>query len=260
VRVLVLGGSGEGRALAERLARTPGLHVISSLAGRVAEPRLPPGVVRIGGFDGIDGLAAYLTIERIAAVVDATHPFAARITAAAATACGRLGVPLLVLRRPGWRAGDGDDWRCVPDLDTAAGAVAASPPGVVLLTVGRRGLTPFAADAVHEYLIRSVDPADGDPLPPRHTAILARGPFTVDGERDLLRAHDVTLLVTKDSGGEATAAKLVAARELGLPVVMIDRPPLPAGLPSVSSIDAAEAWAMMGSPASQSDQGFSRHI
>jgi precorrin-6A/cobalt-precorrin-6A reductase len=243
VRVLILGGTDEGRTLAERLAAGPGLDVVSSLAGRVADPRLPAGgTVRIGGFGGADGLAAHLAAVGTDAVVDATHPFAVRITEHAATACARRGIPLLVLRRPGWTAGPGDDWCRVPDATAAAAVVAGGPPGAVLLTLGRRAPATFADDARHHYVIRSVGPPDGEPLPPRHTVVLARGPFTADGERDLLLAHAITLLVTRDSGGSATAAKLTAARELALPVVMIDRPPAPSGIPIAPDAATAEEW------------------
>jgi precorrin-6A/cobalt-precorrin-6A reductase len=234
MRVLLLGGTGEARRLAARL--TPEHDVISSLAGRVAAPALPAGRTRVGGFGGTDGLAAWLATERIDAVVDATHPFAAEITAAAVTATARTGVPLLVLRRPGWTEAPGDDWRRVPSL-----AAAAEPPGErVFLTTGRDGLPVFAGDVRRWFLVRSVDPPP-PPLPPRSTVLLARGPYTVDGELELMRHHAVDVLVTKDSGGEMTAAKLTAARLLGLPVVMVDRPPMPPA-PAVATVEEAEAW------------------
>lgn len=243
MRVLILGGTGEGQVLAARLAGTPGLHLVSSLAGRVADPQLPPGEVRVGGFAGPDGLAAYLSAERVDAVIDATHPFAEQMSAQAVTACSQAGVPLLAVHRPRWVPGPGDDWRRVQDVAEAAAEAAAAPPGIVLLTVGRRGLGAFATDADHHYVIRCVDPPDrNDPLPPHHVVVLARGPFTPDVERVLFRAHGVTLLVTKDSGGAATAAKLEAARDLEVPVVMIDRPP-PALL-TTGSVDDAVRWVL----------------
>ncbi|WP_329246622.1 cobalt-precorrin-6A reductase [Actinoallomurus sp. NBC_01490] len=236
MRVLLLGGTNEARRLAAGLTRRTGFDVITSLAGRVAEPALPAGRTRVGGFGGTDGLAAWLTAERIDAVVDATHPFAAEITASAVTATTRTGVPLLVLRRPGWHEGPGDDWRRVPSL-----AAAADPPGDrVFLTTGRDGLPIFAGDDRRWFLLRSVEPPP-PPLPPRSTVLLARGPYTVEGELELMRRHAVDVLVTKDSGGEMTAAKLTAARLLGLPVVMVDRPPMPAA-PAVTTVEAAEAW------------------
>jgi precorrin-6A/cobalt-precorrin-6A reductase len=237
MRVLLLGGTGEARQLAARLAGQPGIEVISSLAGRTERPARPAGRIRVGGFGGPGELAAWLAAERIDVVIDATHPFAAAITAAAVTATARQGVPLLVLRRPGWTAGPGDDWRRVPSL---AAAAAHLPGQRVLLTVGRTGLDAFAGDSGRWFLIRSVQ-APGPPLPRRAQLIQARGPFAVADELALMRGHAIDVVVTKDSGGELTAAKLAAARELHLPVVMVDRPPVPdAG--SVTTVAAALAW------------------
>jgi precorrin-6A/cobalt-precorrin-6A reductase len=240
-RILLLAGTAEARILAERLSALRGVELVSSLAGRVSQPVLPPGQTRIGGFGDAEGLAAYLAEHRISAVVDATHPFAAQVTAHAAVACADAGLPLLVLRRPGWVAGPGDDWRRVPALPDALAVVRGERAGSVLLTLGRRGPEAFAADSARHYVIRCVDPPDGD-LPPRHTIVLDRGPFGLAGERMLLREHRVGLLVTRDSGGRWTEAKLVAARELGLPVVMIDRPPLPENVRTASAVADAEEW------------------
>jgi precorrin-6A/cobalt-precorrin-6A reductase len=234
--VAILGGTGEARRLAERLAGRPGLRVISTLAGRVREPRLPAGEVRVGGFGGPDGLAAWLRAERVDAVVDATHPFAERISHSAAAAARAAGVPVLLLRRPGWTAGDGDDWRWVGSLDEAA----ANLPGErVFLTTGRQGLAAFAGRP-EWFLVRCVDPPQ-PPLPQRMHLLLSRGPYTVDGELDLVRAHRVDVVVTKDSGGAATAAKLTAARTLRLPVVVVRRPPAP-DVPVVATVDEAVSW------------------
>jgi precorrin-6A/cobalt-precorrin-6A reductase len=236
IRVLVLGGTGEARELATALAGQPGTAVVTSLAGRVADPLLPPGEVRIGGFHG--ELAAWLRTERIDAVVDATHPFAAAITATAVSAAATAGVPLLVLRRPGWRAGPGDDWRRVPSLEAAAAAL----PGLgerVLLTTGRQGLAAFA-EVDCWFLVRTVDPP-APPTPRRMEVLLDRGPYPLDAERALLAGRRIDVLVTKDSGGAMTAAKLVAARELGLPVVMVDRPPAP-DAPTVETVEQALDW------------------
>jgi precorrin-6A/cobalt-precorrin-6A reductase len=241
VRVLVLAGTGEASALVAALHARKGIEVVSSLAGRTRVPVPPPGRVRSGGFGGAGGLAAMLGEERIDAVVDATHPFAARITAHAAAASAAAGVPLVVLRRPGWTEGPGDDWRRVPDLEAAAALL----PGLgerVFLATGRGRLAPFAALPLW-FLLRTVDPP-GPPLPARCHVVLARGPFALDGERALLREHRVDVVVTKDSGGTATAAKLVAARERGLSVVVVDRPPLPAGVVPVASV--GEALARLG--------------
>ena len=241
VRVLILGGTGEARALAAALDGQPGLEMVSSLAGRVTDPALPVGQVRIGGFGGVAGLVAYLSDDKIDAVVDATHPFAATITAHAAVAVPETGCPLLILRRPGWQESDGDRWTRVADIVAAGALVAARPPGTIFLTTGRRDLAAFAGDSSHDYVARTVDPPTGA-LPPRMTLLLDRGPYTVEGETALLRQHNVSVLVTKDSGGAMTMAKLAAARDLAVPVVMVDRPPLPAGVRVVETVDAAVQW------------------
>ena len=238
-RVLVLGGTGEARQLATALV-AQGVDVLTSLAGRVADPALPTGEVRIGGFGGAEGLADWLRASPVRAVVDATHPFAAVMTASAARAADVTGVPLLRLQRPGWSEQPGDDWRWVGSLEEAAGAVAGFAR--VFLTTGRQGLAAFAGLTAH-CLVRSVDPPE-PPLPARTTVLLARGPFTVDEELALLREHRVEVVVTKDSGGHLTEAKLTAARRLGLPVVLVRRPPLPPGVPTVATVDEAVTWAV----------------
>jgi precorrin-6A/cobalt-precorrin-6A reductase len=240
VRVLLLGGTGEARALAADLTAA-GVDVISSLAGRVSDPALPAGQTRIGGFGGAAGLAAFITDESITAVVDATHPFAGDITANAVAASAQTNRPLLILRRPGWTEQPGDAWTRVADITAAARLAAAGDPGTVFLTTGRRDLVVFADDAAHAYLVRTVDPPTGA-TPPRMTLLLARGPYVVAAERALMVEHGVTVLVTKDSGGEMTAAKLTAARELGLPVIVVDRPPIPAGPPTVATVESAYGW------------------
>jgi precorrin-6A/cobalt-precorrin-6A reductase len=240
--VLVLGGTHEARRLAAALHQDPAFVVTSSLAGRVAVPRLPCGDVRIGGFGGAEGLAAWLRGHHTDAVVDATHPFAARMTANAVAATAAAGVPLVALRRPGWTAGPGDRWHRVPDAATAAAHVPRLGTRVFLAT-GSGDLAAFAGlDAW--CLLRAVDPPP-PPLPARHHLVLARGPFTDDAERALLREHRIEALVARDSGGELTAAKLVAARELGLPVVLIARPPSP-DVPAVASVEEAVAWLSAG--------------
>jgi precorrin-6A/cobalt-precorrin-6A reductase len=236
-RVLVLGGTGEGRRLATALVEE-GVPVLSSLAGRVADPLLPPGEVRIGGFGGADGLRDWLRAHPVRALVDATHPFAATMTASAVAAAEATGTPLLRLQRPGWTAQPGDDWRWVDSLAEAADALRGF--GSVFLTTGRRGLGAFAG-FTGRVVVRSVDPPS-PPLPPETTVILARGPFTVEEELAVLREHRVDVLVTKDSGGPMTAAKLTAARELGLPVVVVRRPAAPPGVPVVATVEAALTW------------------
>jgi precorrin-6A/cobalt-precorrin-6A reductase len=237
-RVLILGGTGEARALAQDLSDLP---VISSLAGRVARPRLPVGEVRIGGFGGPQALARWLAEEDIAAVVDATHPFAERISASAEQASATSGVPLLRLERPGWQATPDDRWHWVDDLPGAAAALDALDARRVFLTTGRQGLAAFAGDGVRWYLIRCVDPPEVA-LPAKHEVLLDRGPYTVDGELRLLDAHGIDVVVTKDSGGELTVAKLEAARARRLPVVVVRRSPRGA-VATVRTVDEAAAWA-----------------
>jgi precorrin-6A/cobalt-precorrin-6A reductase len=240
VRILILGGTGEARDLAAELTAA-GVDVVSSLAGRVREPRLPDGPVRIGGFGGAAGLAGYLRAEAITHIVDATHPFAAAISANAAEAAAQPGLPLLVLRRPPWPADP--SWQTVPDIAAAAAAVRAWPGESVFLTTGRRDLGAFAADGGHRFLVRAVDPPDPDgPVPPRMTLVLDRGPYTPEREAALMREHGVGLLVTKNSGGPMTAAKLQVARELAVQVVVVERPPLPPGSVVVTTVAEALSW------------------
>ncbi|WP_084536731.1 cobalt-precorrin-6A reductase [Azospirillum halopraeferens] len=240
MKVLILGGTTEATALARRLAGNPRIAATVSLAGRTANPVLPPLPTRIGGFGGVDGLAAWLAEQGVAAVVDATHPFAARISANAVAACGRLGVPLLVLGRAPWTAQPGDRWIAVPDMAAAAAALRGLGERV-FLTVGRQELAPFAAVPEKHYLIRTVDPPDPMPALPRFTLLLDRGPFAPDAELALLEEHRIDAVVSKNSGGTATRAKLDAARRRGIPVVMVDRPP-PGPAPVVHDPAAAAAW------------------
>jgi precorrin-6A/cobalt-precorrin-6A reductase len=240
LNILVLGGTDEARRLAAALAGRDGIHLVSSLAGRVRNPKLPVGEVHEGGFGGPEGLAAWLAERRIDVVVDATHPFAARMTASAVEATAGAGVPLLILRRPGWQEGPDDDWRWVPSLAAAAELLPELGERVFLST-GRRSLPVFADLDGLWFLARSVDSPE-PPLPRRLEVLLSRGPFTVEGELALMREHRVDMLVTKDSGGEMTTAKLLAARELGLPVVIVRRPPPPDGVAAVETVEAAVAW------------------
>lgn len=213
---------------------------MSSLAGRISDPVRPGGTVRVGGFGGAEGLRNWLTDNAIELIVDATHPFAATMTAHAARASAQLGRPMVRLNRPGWTADPGDHWLRVPDL-AAAARVSADTGERILLTIGRQGVGAFAGYARPWYLVRAIDPPEVA-LPPRHEILLARGPFTVEAESALLARHRIEVLVTKDSGGAATAAKLVAARDAGIPVVMVDRPPAPPGLVEVTSVRAARQW------------------
>ncbi|WP_199746645.1 cobalt-precorrin-6A reductase [Amycolatopsis sp. WAC 01416] len=237
MKLLILGGTGEARDLAKELV-TRGEHVVSSLAGRVARPKLPDGEVRVGGFGGPEGLARWLTENDIDAVIDATHPFAERIGANAVFAARETGTPLLRLARPGWTERPDDSWHWADDLDHAARLLPALGERV-FLTSGRQGLAAFAELDLW-FLIRCVDPPEA-PLPRRHEVLLDRGPYTVDGERELMERHGVEVLVTKDSGGAMTAAKLTAARGLGLPVVVVRRPQRPETA-SVTTVQDAVGW------------------
>ena len=234
--MLILGGTTEARELASACAGEA--EVVTSLAGVVAHPARPSGDVRTGGFGGPDGLAAYLQETGIEAIVDATHPFAATITGSAVEAAATTGTPLLVLRRPGWTARDGDDWRRVPTLAAAAELVPQLGRRVFLST-GRRGLAAFADTGDCWFLARTIEPP-APPLPRYLTVVTARGPFPIESERALLTEHRIDVIVTKDSGG--AAAKLDAARELGIPVILVDRPPLPPGADRVTTVEQAVRW------------------
>ncbi|MER5768059.1 cobalt-precorrin-6A reductase [Streptomyces sp. NPDC001985] len=257
MHVLILGGTTEARRLAGLLHGTPGLRVTSSLAGRVATPRLPVGEVRIGGFGGAGGLAEWLREHGVQLLIDATHPFARTIGFHAAEAAAIAHVPLLALRRPGWvpdetaggsadggtaGASSGGLWHLADSLEEAAGLLPALGRRV-FLTTGRMGLGAFAGCDGLWFLVRSVDPPEG-PRPARMEVLLDRGPFTLEGERELLARHRPDVLVTKDSGGAATAPKLTAAREAGMPVVVVRRPPVPAGVPVVPDPEGAARWVL----------------
>jgi precorrin-6A/cobalt-precorrin-6A reductase len=236
--ILILGGTGEARQLAEVLIERE-VRVVSSLAGRVARPRLPAGEVRVGGFGGAEGLAAWLRENDVRAVVDATHPFAERIGANAAAAAELTRLPLLRLARPGWQPGPGDVWHWADDLADAARKLPELGKRV-FLTSGRQGLPAFAHLDDLWFLIRCVDPP-APPLPRHHELILARGPYEPAAERELLGRVDV--LVTKDSGGTLTSAKLTAARELGVPVLLVRRPPRPA-TETAETVPEAVEWVL----------------
>ncbi len=236
MRLLLLGGTAEGRALAAQLHAQ--VDVISSLAGRVPNPALPVGAVRIGGFGGTDGLRQWLYDAHIDAVVDATHPFAATMTAHAAQACGQLGLPLVVLVRPPWDPGKAIV--VATDIE-AAETVAQQSFQRVFLTTGRSGVQAFAGSDAW-FVIRLVSAPDPGALPRRHRLVLSRGPYHYDDEYRLLRDNCIDALVTKNSGGEMTRAKLDAAAALGIPIVMVDRPALPPGLVTVTTVADAVGW------------------
>jgi precorrin-6A/cobalt-precorrin-6A reductase len=239
-RVLLLGGTSEASALATELAHDERTELILSLAGRTEHPRVAHGQLRVGGFGGPDGLSAFLLDQSIDLVIDATHPFAAIMPFNAAQACRRSGVPLLKLYRPPWTPRPGDRWTSVADLGRAAARLVERGARRVLLTTGRQELEPFRALRGVSFVVRSIEPTDLAGFDDA-TALLARGPFVVEGERALFRAHGFDTLVTKNSGGSATAAKLEAARDLGVDVVMVDRPPVPV-VPLVASVSEARLW------------------
>ena len=239
MRVLILAGTSEAAALAEACAGRGDLEVISSLAGRTAAPRALPGEVRVGGFGGAAGLERFLRAQAIDRLIDASHPFAAQIGRHAAAACRAAGVPRLRLLRPPWPKLADDRWHEVATLAEAARLLPEIGQRA-FLTVGHKELAAFAGVPRVWFLIRTIEPPAGVPLR-RALCLQARGPFALADELALLRAHRIDVLVTKASGGEATYAKLAAARALGLPVIMLRRPPPPAG-PVVSSVAAALAW------------------
>ena len=244
-RILILGGTGEAARLARLLEARTEYDVVTSLAGRTRRPAAVPGRVRTGGFGGVEGLSAYLASERVDVVVDATHPFAEAISRHAACACGALGVPRVQLWRPAWSPLEGDRWLRVATPGAAAEAVAEAPVsdnGCVFLSTGARDVQAFGELRTVRFLVRLVD-APPAPLPlARCELVVARGPFAVADERRLFHEHRVELLVCKNSGGAATHPKLVAARELRIPVVMVDRPnPVRKGS-RVETVEEAMDW------------------
>lgn len=235
----MLGGTSEALALARALEGDRRYAAVYSVAGRTRDPRLPVLACRCGGFGGVEGLIEYLRAERIELLVDATHPFAVRMSTHAVEASRRAGVPLLALRRPAWTPGPADRWVQVADI--AAACVALGPaPRRVFLTTGHTDLAAFCAAPQHRYLIRTVEPPTV--RPPHCTCLTQRGPFDLEQERALLREHRIEILVTKNSGGAATAPKLAAARECGVTVIVVERPRLPSADQEVGDVPAALDW------------------
>jgi len=245
LRVLILGGAGEASELARRLAGDNRFTATLSLAGRTRAPALPPIPYRIGGFGGVDGLVRWLCEERTELLVCATHPFAEQMRRHAVEAAQRAALPLLMVERPAWEPEQGDAWIEVVDINAAVDALGERPRRV-LLTTGQKDLAAFTRAPWHDYVVRSIEPPASESLPPKAELISARGPFSEADERALLQARQIDVLVTKNAGGTATAAKLAAARALGVPVVMVRRPPVPEldGIEAdvVGDANAAFAW------------------
>ncbi len=243
-RVLILGGTAEAAGLARALAGVAGIATITSLAGRTRSPAAVPGEVRVGGFGGPVALIDYLGRQDIGLVVDATHPFAAQISRHAAQACQAAGLPRLLLARPPWTAQAGDNWIPAADAEAAAAALSGLGPDLgqrVFLAIGRQELAAFAELTELRFLVRLVEEPDEPPPLAAYRLVLGRGPFAVDREIELLRKHSIEVVVSKNSGGAGAGAKIAAARELKLPVVMIERPPAPAS-ETAEDVEAARAW------------------
>jgi precorrin-6A/cobalt-precorrin-6A reductase len=241
MRVLVLGGTSEATALAALLAATPGVEAIMSFAGRTRAPASPIPL-RSGGFGGAEGLARFLEAERIDALVDATHPFAAQISRNAEIAAAKINIPLVILSRPAWPREPEDRWIEVPDMAGAAAAIGRQSRRV-FLAIGRLQLEAFEAAPQHFYLIRTIEPIA--PNLPHHRIIATRGPFDVDAEERLLREEKIELIVAKNSGAAAVLGKIIAARRLGLPVIMVERPSAEASGVGARAAHPAEALALI---------------
>jgi precorrin-6A/cobalt-precorrin-6A reductase len=241
MRILILGGTAEARQLAERLAARADLDISLSLAGRTARPAAQPVPVRSGGFGGVQGLADHLAREHVDVLIDATHPYAAVMSAHAVEACRLSHARLLALKRPPWIALAGDRWTEVSDVTSAVKALG-TPARRVFVALGRKELDPFIDAPQHHYLVRSVDPVDPPLAVPHATYVIGRGPFGEADDRELLIAHGIDILVAKNSGGPATYGKIAAARALGLPVIILRRPAQARWGDSVETIEAAIAW------------------
>ncbi|MCW6051401.1 cobalt-precorrin-6A reductase [Microcoleus sp. A2-C5] len=240
-RLLILGGTGDAVELAAKASQIADIEVISSLAGRTKQPLTPKtGTVRIGGFGGATGLAEFLRCSPIDLLIDATHPFAAQISANAAIAAVECNVPHLMMVRPGWEMVEGDRWIEVANHSEAATALSGQSQRV-FLTIGRQELAAFAGLDAIWFLMRAIDPPAPNTPVPNGKLLLARGPFSLADERQLLLEYRIDTIVSKNSGGAATYAKIVAARELGIPVVMVQRPPIP-DVEQVADVEGAISW------------------
>lgn len=240
LRILILGGTGDAAALAKQLSTLPGIAVITSLAGRTQHPSTLAGEVRVGGFGGSDGLLTYLKEQRIDVLIDATHPFAAQMSWNASAAAIALNVPHLMLVRPEWEKVAGDRWLEVESIEAAAKAIPTHLKRL-FLTIGRQQVAPFATLTEHWFLMRSIEPPTPHIALPKGELLLDRGPFTLENEIALLKQHAIEAIVSKNSGGDATYAKIVAARELALPIIMVQRPAMPQG-ERVADVSSAVVW------------------
>lgn len=240
MRVLILGGTGDAAELAAKLATIQGLEAITSLAGRTREPSVPLGDLRVGGFGGVAGLTSYLRVMQIDLLIDATHPFATQISFNAADAATEVGVPRLMLIRPPWEKANGDRWIEVDSVEAAAASLQNQAQRV-FLTVGRQELTAFAHLEKIWFLMRMIDPPTDAALVPPGVILCDRGPFTLNNERQILINNKIDTIISKNSGGNATKPKIIAARELDVKVVMVNRPAIPPG-EQVTNIDDALTW------------------
>ena len=256
MRLLILGGTTEASALARALAggACPGVEPILSFAGRTRSPVPPPVPFRIGGFGGVAGLVRFLEAEGIDAMLDVTHPFARQMSAHAAAASRQTGRPLAIFTRSAWEAEPGQIWIDVDDAAAAARAIGREPKRV-FLTVGRLSVPEFVVAPQHLYIVRSIEEADGLVDLPHAKAIHARGPFDANAEELLMRQEGIEVLVTKNSGGSATEGKLMAARRLGIPVIAIRRPPLPAGVPVLTDLPSVLGWIRAHGTSSGTERG-----
>jgi precorrin-6A/cobalt-precorrin-6A reductase len=241
-RLLILGGTGEATELADRLSPFSDLEVILSFAGRTQHPVSPSGRIHVGGFGGAIGLATYLKEQQIDLLIDATHPFAAQISWNAAHAAGAVGTPRLILDRPAWSKTSADFWIEVNSIEAAALALPTAAQRV-FLSIGRTQLSAFVELEGIWFLMRSVEPPEPTIPLPHGQVILDRGPFSLAHEKQLLQQYQIDAIVSKNSGGDATYSKIIAARELRIPVVMVQRPALPAG-EQVADVARAVAWCL----------------
>lgn len=238
MRALILGGTSDAGLLATAIADAR-IDAVYSYGGRTRAPADQPLPTRIGGFGGVSGLADTIRREGITHVIDATHPFAAEMSRHAIEACAETGTPLIALERAPWSKAPGDIWIDVTDIDAAVAALPEAPANV-LLAIGRQHIAPFASKPQHAYTLRFVDPPEAA-LPFAAHVIVSRGPFTLDGELEMMRRREIAWIVARNSGGDGARAKIDAARMLGLPVVMISRPQLPERL-RVESVTEVMQW------------------